>query len=218
MPIKDVIIAALSRPAGRVVDGPVRDIVASALKERGYASPAEVSALKDEIAAVRGQASALTPRLDQLDARLDEARKEAASLREALAAAASAASEARARADVAEQASAALSAEVARLTAESEALKASLAAAPAPGAPAAAASAPACRVGGCGVPAVANGFCREHQLRWRSGRLPGFVSPEGLVDVDGRPGRADLASAGLPYVIADGRLKVAGRYAAVTLL
>lgn len=217
MPIKDVIIAALSRPAGRVVDGPVRDIVASALKERGYASPAEVSALKDEIAAVRGQASALTPRLDQLDARLDEARKEAASLREALAAAASAASEARARADVAEQASAALSAEVARLTAESEALKASLAAAPASAAPAVA-SAPACRVGGCGVPAVANGFCREHQLRWRSGRLPGFVSPEGLVDVDGRPGRADLASAGLPYVIADGRLKVAGRYAAVTLL
>ena len=70
----------------------------------------------------------------------------------------------------------------------------------------------------CGHAAVANGFCREHQLQWRSGRLQGFVSPEGLVDVHGRPGRVDLSSAGLPYQVADGRLKVAGRFAAVTLL
>ena len=188
MPLKDVLIAALSRPAGRVVDGPVRDIVAAALKERGYASPAEVAALKDEIAAVRAQAAALSPRLDQLDAKLEGARSESAALRDALAHAATAASEAQAAVVVSAPATVPI------------------------------AVAPACRVTACGHAAVANGFCREHQLQWRSGRLQGFVSPEGLVDVHGRPGRVDLSSAGLPYQVADGRLKVAGRFAAVTLL
>lgn len=225
MPLRDVLIAALSRPAGRIVDGPVRDIVASALNERGYASPAEVAALKEEIASVRGKADGLAPRLDQLSSRLDAARAEADSLREALVKASAAASEAAARAALADAAANTLRDEVARLQSESESLRAALAVATAAPSTASSSSSSApvarpapCRVPACEHAAVANGFCREHQLRWRAGRLPGFVGPEGLVDLDGRPGRVSLDSAGLPYQLADGRLKVGGRFASVTPL
>ena len=63
MPIRDILAAALSRPAGRVVDGPVRDIVNEILADHGYASPAELAALKADADGLRG-------RLGSVDARL----------------------------------------------------------------------------------------------------------------------------------------------------
>lgn len=74
MPVIDILSAALSRPAGRVVEGPVRAIVTEVLQDRGYASPAEVLALKDELGELRQV-------LDRLSTEVESLRVEAATLR-----------------------------------------------------------------------------------------------------------------------------------------
>lgn len=209
MPLSDVLVAALSRPAGKVVDSPVRAIVDEILKERGYASPAEVSALKDDAARLKRQVEGLAERLEALSGQLQ-------ALRPAVEAA-------QQRAGEAEQAAAAA-------LARAEAAEARLAASPAPAAPASPAEEPVAEAAaeptaGCKVPDCegehhAQGFCRSHLHRWRAGRLPGFVSPEGLLEIDGRAHRVSADLAGLPYKISekDGRLRVAGRLRAVTPL
>ena len=69
MPIRDIIAAALSRPAGRVVDGPVRDIVNEILADHGYASPAELAALKAETDGLKGRLIAVDERFSALEAK-----------------------------------------------------------------------------------------------------------------------------------------------------
>lgn len=213
MPLSDVLVAALSRPAGRVVDTPVRAIVAEILASHGYASPAEVGALREELAALRGKIQTLGGRLDALEAGLSAARAESEQLRAALE-----------RAN--EQAS-----QPAVATEPPAPVVATEPPAPvvatAPPAPVVATEPPAeiptaegCKVSGCGSAAFAQGFCRAHHHQWRSGHLAGFVSPEGLLDLDGKAGRVSLDLAGQPYKISDkdGRLRVAGRFASAALL
>ena len=211
MPLSDILVAALSRPAGRVVDVPVRAIVAEILADHGYASPAEVAALREEISALRGKVQTLGGRLDALEAGMGAVRAEAEAMRAALEQAHAAARSAEARAGQA------LAEAQARAVAPPVATPEP--AAPAP-AHAAAESADACKVTDCPNTAYAQGFCRTHHHLWRAGRLPGFVSPEGLLELEGRAARVAADLAGQPYKISDkdGRLRVAGRFAAATAL
>lgn len=73
MSIRDIIVSAVSRPAGRFVERPVRQIIDEVLGERGYAAPAEVQALRDRVAE-------LEDLLGRLEARLAEAEGAAAEL------------------------------------------------------------------------------------------------------------------------------------------
>lgn len=71
MPLLDRLGAAFSAPAGRVVEGSVRAIVAELLQERGYASPAEVLALREELAELRARMQRLEAQVDGLRARVE---------------------------------------------------------------------------------------------------------------------------------------------------
>ena len=72
MPLIDIVSAALSGPAGRVLEGSVRAIVAEVLQDRGYASPAEILALRDELQALAEGNRRLEAELSELRGRLDE--------------------------------------------------------------------------------------------------------------------------------------------------
>ncbi len=156
MPIRDIIAAALSRPAGRVVDGPVRDIVNEILADHGYASPAELAALKVDADSMRG-------RLSGVDARIAELESAAAALQDSVAA---------------------LREELSRRPAESPAVRPSLA--PAVAAPPAepleerqawaerSVEQGSCKVLGCSERTHRSGFCVSHAGDWRAGRLAGW--------------------------------------------
>lgn len=74
MSLKDLVASRLSAPAGRVLDAPIRDIVHEILKEAGYASPAEIQAIRDELRDLQRQMSAIQGRSDALARQLAEAR------------------------------------------------------------------------------------------------------------------------------------------------
>jgi hypothetical protein len=76
----DILSAALSRPAGRVVEGPVRAIVTEILQDRGYASPAEVLALREELAELRQALEKLTSQVGDLRAEAQALRVQADAL------------------------------------------------------------------------------------------------------------------------------------------
>lgn len=214
MPLKDVVIAALSRPAGKVVESPVRELIDEALRDRGYASPAEIAALKEELSKLGARVGALPAQVGVLEQQLGALGHEARALREALSRAEAAAAEARAEATAAR-------AEAAAATARAEAAEARLAALESAsevrGAPASAEPV-FCRVAGCGHVSAGHGFCRAHLLAWRAGRLPGFVSPEGLVEIDGGAARVAREHAGLAYSVDGGRVRVVGKFTAARAL
>ncbi|MCB9779033.1 MAG: hypothetical protein H6742_10750 [Alphaproteobacteria bacterium] len=81
MPLSDVISAALSGPAGRIVEGPVRNIVAEVLRDHGYASPAEVQALKDDLTGLQDTISSLSAQVAALTAQAEALKAEADTLR-----------------------------------------------------------------------------------------------------------------------------------------
>ena len=79
----------------------------------------------------------------------------------------------------------------------------------------------ACKVDGCVALGGTDAFCLRHHQDWVAGRLAGFVSPEGLVDVDGAPFRVDEEHAGLPYEVSGAkvrRVRVDGRFVKKTAL
>lgn len=77
MTIKDVVAAKFAQPASRIFDSSIRDIVHEVLKEAGYASPAELQALRDELRDVRGQVSGNEKRAAALVQELEKARADA---------------------------------------------------------------------------------------------------------------------------------------------
>lgn len=81
MPVVDILSAALSGPAGRVVDGPVRNIVNEVLRDHGYASPAEVQALRDDLSTLRDQVAGLAAQVTALQSEAEALRAEAEALR-----------------------------------------------------------------------------------------------------------------------------------------
>ena len=62
MPLVDVLRAALSKPAGKVVEVPVRDLVEEILRDHGFVGPAEVAKLHQEIAELRDRIAVLENR------------------------------------------------------------------------------------------------------------------------------------------------------------
>lgn len=194
MPIRDIIAAALSRPAGRVVDGPVRDIVNEILADHGYASPAELAALKAEVDGLKG-------RLTTVDDKLAALGEVATSLQERV--------------------SALQTALASRPTTAPAAAQRSLIpqVPPAPDVPLVereawidrAAESGSCKVMGCTATAGRDGFCPEHSTAWQAGTLAGFISPSGLVCVEGEPRLVDPALAGLAYAVDGVVVQVAGR-------
>ena len=63
MPIVDILRAAISRPAGKVIETPVRELVHEMLADHGFAGPAEIAKLREEIASLRERVSVLENRL-----------------------------------------------------------------------------------------------------------------------------------------------------------
>jgi hypothetical protein len=184
MALSDFVSSRLSRPAGRVLDGPIRDIVQQVLRESGYASPAEVQALRDDARDLRSRLDAVDRRASDLVRSLEESRAEVARLR---AAPADDTVEQRVAARV-DALRAAQTLELEQLRAEIAALRAAPAAAPvaAAHAPTAAAEAPvtaaprgACKVDGCDEVVRSKGFCSAHYQQWRRGTLRGFVALDG---------------------------------------
>lgn len=108
MPLSDVLAAALSRPAGHVVEGPVRTIVTEILQDHGYASPAEVQAVRDQVEALARRVAALEGVLSEGKAAAEATAAEVARLQEALGVAEERAAEAQALAMAADARSAAL--------------------------------------------------------------------------------------------------------------
>jgi hypothetical protein len=67
MPLVDVLRAAFSRPVGKVVEVPTRDLVNRILEDHGFAGPADVAKLRQEIAELRERVGILEHRLATLD-------------------------------------------------------------------------------------------------------------------------------------------------------
>ena len=63
MPLVDVLRAALSKPAGKVVEAPVRDLVDEILRDHGFVGPADVAKLRQEIAELQDRVAVLESRL-----------------------------------------------------------------------------------------------------------------------------------------------------------
>lgn len=174
--------------AGKTVEAPLRAIVHEVLKEQGYASPAELQALRDEARALRARVDGLEGRVQELAGRV------------AAPAPAAPAEDPR----------------VAQLAAQLEALAAELAgvraAAPAAVAAPALSAEPrgACKVHDCGQPVRSKGFCSAHYQQWRRGTLKGFVGLDGLAEVDGRVVHLDPDHAGGSVTLEGKRVLVDG--------
>ncbi|MSQ03921.1 MAG: hypothetical protein EXR71_18875 [Myxococcales bacterium] len=78
MSLLDTIANRVARPAGKALDPTIRDIVHAVLKEHGYASPAEVQALRDEVRDMRQRIDGMAARLAECIKLADAARAEAA--------------------------------------------------------------------------------------------------------------------------------------------
>ena len=176
MPIVDILSAALSGPAGRLVEGPVRTIVNEVLQDHGYASPAELQALRDDL-------RSLSDLVQKLSAELDRLRDEAAALRQRAA-------------DVADVvAPSADAADVAAPPAEDAAGEDSAPSAAAADTSAADAAPP------MAAEAERLGMTLDDYNRWRTEGLPGVIGPDGMVTINGVAYRVDPSLEGKPYTL-----------------
>ena len=210
MPILDAVFSKLGRPAGRALDPTIREIVHAVLKEHGYASPAEVQALRDEVRDMRGRVDGMQKRLDEVLGLADRARADAAAGRDA----------AEARAQAADRNANERVASMAERLAQFEAKLASAAVAPAPVQPVAASVQPEptavaenCSVDGCRNDVRSKGFCSSHYQQWRRGTLKNFVGPEGHVLVEGNAYQVPASFAGGKAELRGGKIYVDGAQA-----
>jgi hypothetical protein len=194
MALTDLLASRLARPAGRVLDAPIRDIVHAVLKEHGYASPAEVQALRDEVRDARSRMDALDRRVGEVVRMVEEVRTEAAA--------------ARSRAQEAQAGAQAAAADAARAREEAAAARSAAAATPAP---LSAAPRGDCKVDGCSGVIRSKGFCSAHYQQWRRGTLQGYVSQDGLARVGDRTLKLGGQYAGGRLTTAAGRVIVDGR-------
>jgi multidrug efflux pump subunit AcrA (membrane-fusion protein) len=183
MPLSDILAAALSRPAARVVEGPVRNIVNEVLQDHGYASPAEVQALRDQVASAGARLGKLEAQLGAVETAAAGVQAQLDAMSTALQAAQTAAAAAQARAAAAEAHSSNMDLRVAALEAGATSNTPTAA-------PVALATDPLAHLD------------RQQRHLFRAGRLPGHVGPEGLIDIDGKAYRLDESLAGRPFEVA----------------
>ena len=69
--------------------------------------------------------------------------------------------------------------------------------------PVTSASGTPCRVDGCTSNARGFGFCSRHYAKWRRGTLPGYVSYEATVTVNGQTIQVDESLKGHPFSVVD---------------
>ena len=87
MALKDILVAALSHPAGQVIERPVREMVDEVLADRGYAAPDEVQALRDAAASLEHTVTRLAERVEAAEAAVAHLRTTVAGLEDELSAA-----------------------------------------------------------------------------------------------------------------------------------
>ena len=104
MPLTDVLSAALSRPAGRVVERPVRELVEQILSDKGFLGPKDKRVLEGEISALREQLGKLEARVTAAEGVAAVLRQERGELDKQIEAAATRAHAAERRAEAAESA------------------------------------------------------------------------------------------------------------------
>ena len=160
MALIDTLVSRLGRPAGKALDPTIRDIVQAVLKEHGYASPAEVQALRDEVRDMRSRVDGLRKRVDEVAQLAEQARADAA---------AGVAAEKAAHAGE----KVGRAADVAALEARIAELERAPRAATTAGAPEPLSAEPrgTCTVPGCTNPVRSKGLCSPHYQQARRGTL-----------------------------------------------
>lgn len=224
----DLVAKAVSRPAGRVVEAPVREIVEEALRHANLVNPQDVQAVRTELTKLtaqlhelRNQLGALTDAVKAVQSEVEGAEslaRDASRMAEGALALAREGEAHQMAKDAASQANAAqqaLSAALARLAAL-ESQHGSPAAPPAP--VAAPAHPPAedddesrpgrkslehlgCKVEGCTEHHRSKGFCSRHYQAWRRSRLEDYVGPMGIIVHDGHSYRVAVALEAEAYAI-----------------
>lgn len=206
MSVIDLVTKAVSRPAGRVVEAPVREIVEEALRHANLASPQDVQAARTDLTKLSAQLHELR---NQLGSLTDAVRGMQGEIEEASAAAKEASRKADAALALAREGEVHDLARQAATQAQSAQsalgeLRQRLERLETPSAPHRAEEHHAdsnedddgrpgrkslehlgCRVGGCAEPHRSKGFCSRHYQSWRRGRLEGFVAPTGLIEHEG---------------------------------
>lgn len=237
MALSDFVASRLSRPAGRVLDAPIRDIIHEILKEAGYASPAEIQALRDALKDMKGQLDALERKAATLSTALEQANKQLENFPslveerlvpiEARLTVLPASVETRledleARLNAPPAPSVVLPEADAMVVSETASTPeiqgdatqvdaASIAQAiTAEAAPLSAAAPSDCKVAGCDQPVRARGFCSPHYQQWRRGTLKGFIPGDGTILVDGQPISLGTERAASAYEIRDGEIWIDG--------
>lgn len=185
MSLTDRLANRFTKPGSAGLDAPVRDLVQSILKEHGYASPAEVQALRDEVRDAR-------VRVDALDKKIGDLARQAAPAEDPRVAP--------------------LQARITELEATLRELSSRpVATIVAPATPITAAPAGGCKVEGCHAAVRSKGFCSPHYQQWRRAALPGFVGPEGTVMAEGRIFHVAESYASLPAVVAGKKVLIDGK-------
>jgi len=230
MALSDFVASRLSRPAGRVLDAPIRDIIHEILKEAGYASPAEIQALRDTLKDMKGQLDALERKAANLTASLEQANKQLENFPslveerlvpiEARLTVLPASVETRledleARLNTPPAPSVVLPEAEAMVVSETPDTAsvdaASIAQAmTAETAPLSATAPSDCKVAGCDQPVRARGFCSPHYQQWRRGTLKGFIPGDGTILVDGQSISLGTERAASAYEIRDGEIWIDG--------
>jgi BMFP domain-containing protein YqiC len=222
--MKDLLLRAASKPAGRVVEAPVRELVQEALQQGGFVDRAELDAVRKQLTQANAAVADLNARVDALASQLQSIQD--ASDQHATAAQAARADAAAARAELqALQAAAASAAPAAAPEAAPAAPEPEPEPAPAPESAAPPAAAPkaddskrgrpslthkGCKVADCNKTHRSKGFCSRHYQQWRRGTLAGFVAPEGYVNADGAALRVNTKLQGSAFTWDGSALQIDG--------
>jgi BMFP domain-containing protein YqiC len=199
MALIDLLARLASRPAGRVVEAPVRDLVQEALRGADLASPQQLQELRSQVMDANTELVTLNARVGALDERLARLLEENERLR--------------ARVHELEQPPEVKATPPAQDTPPVKTAPPAEPAAHPAARPAAPPSSTTCKLPDCDNKTRSKGFCQRHYRSWRAGDLPGFVGPEGLLDHRGQALRVDAEHQGRPVTVTGTQrltVKVAG--------
>lgn len=198
--MRELLSRLLRRPASRVVEAPVRELVHDALSGQDLPSAADLNAVKHDLERANVEIQELAGRVDALGQTVESLRAERDALL-AEKAAARAAPPAKKKAPSAKK------------EAPPPKKKAPPAKVKTPAKGAAASSPRACKVPDCAESPKSRGFCKTHYATWRRSGLDGFVGPEGLIDHGGQALRVSMKHQGKAVAVSGKKrlsVKIAG--------